>query len=337
MPVRGWMAGLLLVGALSACDEDSDARPSPPPLPSVAAHAIPALPAGWRWESYRDVEVGVPGTWGWTSARRVDQQCRFAAKPRPAVGRPGVKIDLSGCRGPLPQVDPGALVANGGTFVALVPTSEIVIEEGDRKVLIPDAVTQVVIQARPPLREKIAATVHRIPVADHNGCPVHHPLAGDPSWRPAPVDVATLADAEAVRACRYTPLDPEADAGPTVSLYSSLRLRAAEARAALAGVAAAPKDTRPDRPDRCSDGFGPEAIVLQALRGGPVAGEVAGEVVIRYAGCDDHGFDDGVRLRTLTTAAITPFLRQPNVPFSYSRKIAPVLRPAIRAAQRQRD
>ncbi len=328
MRLPALLTGVLVAVALSACSgDDADAEPTPAPLPTVAP--VPALPDGWRWESYRDVEVGVPGSWGYTSARRVDQQCNFAAAPRPGVGRPGVRIDLSGCRGPLPQVDPGALVANGGTFVALLPTSEIVIEEGDRRVVIPDAVTQVVIQARPALREKIAATVHRIPVADHNGCPVHHPIAEDPSWRPAPVGVATLRDVHAVRACRYTPLDPEADAGPTVSLYSSLRLSGATARAALTGIATAPRAGRTDGPDSCSDGFGKEAIVLQALRGDGLAGEV----VIRYAGCADQGFDDGVQMRTLTAEAITPFLRQPNVPFAYSPQIAPVLRPAIRAAR----
>jgi hypothetical protein len=333
---RARVAALVLLCALTACtedDRDPQARPGTPPTPATSPpDQVPTLPEGWRWESYRDVEVGVPGDWGYTNAERVDQQCNLAPRAVPAIGRPGGKIDLSGCRGPLPQVDPGALVANAGTFVALLPTSETVIEEGDRTVLIPDAVTQVVIQAGPGLREKIAATVHRIPTVDHNGCPIHHPIAEDPSWRPTPVDVATLTDIDAVRACRYTPLAPAEDAGPTVSLYSSLRLDGAGARAALAGIAAVPKVSRSNRPDSCSDGFGSETIVLQALRGATLAGEV----VIRYAGCDDHGFDDGVRLRTVTAGAITPFLGQPNVPFSYSRAMAPVLRPAIRAAEASR-
>ena len=36
------------------------------------------------------------------------------------------------------------------------------------------------------------------------------------------------------------------------------------------------------------------------------------EIVLRYAGCDHNGFDDGVAVRSLTAAAVAPFVAGPN-------------------------
>ena len=54
-------------------------RPASPAAPVSLAEPIgpqPALPAGWRWESYGGVQVGVPRFWGWDSAAlRIDAWC----------------------------------------------------------------------------------------------------------------------------------------------------------------------------------------------------------------------------------------------------------------------
>jgi len=335
MRLRGWVAGVVCLGlfaALSACDSSSDADPAPGPVvesPAPTESPIPALPAGWRWESYRDVEVGVPGDWPYSNSGRISQWCADGVSHEPAFGRSGAESAVR-CWDGKGDVDPGSLLTNGGTYVVVVPTSyPDVRQDGDRIIVIPDAVTQVVIQAEPQLRDKIAATVHRITDVDHNGCAVHHQIAEAPAWRPAAVDIAKLTGIDALRACRYTSLRPEADAGPTVSLYSSLRLEGDVARRAVSDVVAAPKGGGPNRPNSCSGGYGDESIVVQALRGSAVLGEF----VIRYSGCDHHGFDDGVTVRALTADAITPFLAPPNSPKGFGREMAPILRPAIKAAQ----
>lgn len=310
MRIRGGTAGLVLVAALAGCTSSDDA---PDARPATATPTGYVLPDGWRWESYRDVEVGVPGTWKYTGSSRVSENCALDPKAKPAVGRPRDTASLVGCIGPTPKVDPGSLVAKAGSFVAFVPGTHAVLEGGDRIVRIPDTVTQVVIQAEPALREQISATVHRLIDADHNGCAVHHPIADDPAWRPAPADVATLTDVDALRACRYTGLDPAPGAGPTLSLFSSLRLEGSVARAVLARIATAPEGSGPNKPGSCADPYGDEWMVLQALRGDTVVGEI----VVRYYGCEHNGFDDGVALRRLTSDAVTPIFAQPNKPTGY--------------------
>ncbi|HVE25234.1 MAG TPA: hypothetical protein VNC22_07520, partial [Sporichthya sp.] len=244
----------------------------------AAASPGPSLPAGWRWESYRDVEVGVPGTWGYAP---------------PLTGR---------------------RMEHGRNYVALMPAGAGPVRSGhQRSVLIPNTISKVVIRAGDPLRAQIAATVHRITEADANGCAVHHPIAEQPTWRPTPVDIATLTGIDALRACRYTTLDPAADAGPTVSLYSSLLLRDDVARGVVAAIAAAPAGTGPNIRPCSSENVG-EWIVVQGLRGSTVVGDV----VVRYAGCRRNGFDDGVTLRKLTpTPEIQQLFARSNRPISY--------------------
>lgn len=328
MSRRAWgagAAGLALV--LPGCTDGGGADPAPPAADTSAA-PVPVLPDGWRWESYRDVEVGVPGDWPYSGSGRISQWCAQGVPHVPAFGRPAAESAVR-CWDGKGDIDPGSLLANGGTYVVVVPAGYEVRPGGDRIMVIPDAVSQVVIQAESTLRDRIAATVHRITEVDHNGCAVHRPIAEHPAWRPSPVNVGTLTGIEALRACRYTSLLPAADAGPTVSLFSSLRIEGDAARRAVAAVAAAPKGGGPDRPSSCTGGYGDEAVVVQVLR----AGAVLGEFVIRYSGCDHHGFDDGVAVRTLTAEAITPFLAPPNSPRGFGREMEPILRPAISAAQ----
>jgi hypothetical protein len=202
----------------------------------------------------------------------------------------------------------------GKNYVALMPADAGPVQAGGhRSVLIPNTISKVVIRAGDALRAQIATTVHRITEADANGCAVHHPIAEHPAWRPAPVDVASLTDIDALRACRYTALDPAADAGPTVSLYSSLLLEGDVGRAVVAAIAAAPKGSGPNI-RLCSSHSVGEWIVAQALRGSTVVGDI----VVRYAGCQRNGFDDGVTLRTLMpTPEIQQLFARSNRPMSY--------------------
>src|SRR5689334_6409256 len=102
-----------LVLMIAACGRPDAGLPETAPSidPSVVQGT---LPAGWRWESYGGVEVGVPGDWGWgNGSQRLYQWCAGARHhvAAPMVGRPGVST-LVGCPGGKP--DPATLIANTG-------------------------------------------------------------------------------------------------------------------------------------------------------------------------------------------------------------------------------
>lgn len=80
------------------------------PVPSVTA-----LPAGWRWESYGGIEVGVPAEFGYDNgSQRLGQWCvgqkRADAGSLPVVGRPRIST-LAGCRESVDVADTGPVVS----------------------------------------------------------------------------------------------------------------------------------------------------------------------------------------------------------------------------------
>lgn len=292
-----------------------------------------ALPSGWRWESYRDVEVGVPAEWGHdNSSQRVHQWCTYSRPPEPAVGRPGV-MTLVGCFGGSGQVPhPSTLVDTLGTFVGFDypergATSERA-TEGDRTTVTVGEV-RVLVQAEPSLRQRIVSTIRRVSTNAH-GCPVADPISNDPGRRPEPaIDVNKLSGVHAVSACKYTLRDGFSDTdltGPT--LMSSLRLEGADARRAIAAVAAAPVGGGPNRPGECmrAVSYGDEAVVLRIM-----SDQGQWQIYLRYSGCDHNGLDDGVNVRALTRDAVAPFLTGANTitnGFSGGDQKAAILYPA---------
>lgn len=279
------------------------------PLGQASAGREPVLPAGWRWESYGGVQVGVPKDWGWgNGTQRISQWCTTdpAERERPVVGRPG-PVTLVACpglgEGPRPQL----LLRNTGTVVALDRSGQPdgVTHEGDGTIVRRDGVAVTVV-APPSLRRQIVETVRTAEVDGH-GCSTRHALSARPDIRPAPSDVAALRAISAVSACRYA-IARNGD-GNDPRLISSLRLGATDAARAVEGIAAAPLGGGPDDPDQClpSSSYGDEILLLRIH-----SGSGASEVVLRYDGCDHHGFDDGVNVRAATPAAVAPFTAGPN-------------------------
>jgi hypothetical protein len=275
----------------------------------------PALPDGWRWESYGGVEVGVPANWGWDNgSQRIGQWCASPqtaeADQIPAVGRPGVSSAV-GC-GAYPskvQPDPETLLTNTGPIVAFdrpeKPTNGVV-KQGDRTTVGLNGV-EVIVQTEPELRKKIVATVHAVTV-DVNGCPSTDPISHDPARRPAPaVDVATLENVSSVAACKYV-LDHDAY-GSDPRLQGSLRLEGAPAAQAIGHIAAGAKGGGPNKPKECTadTSYGDELIVLRVSS---KTGE--SQVYLRYSSCDHNGFDDGKSVRRLDATSVAPFFAGPN-------------------------
>lgn len=274
----------------------------------VQADRRPVLPRAWRWESYGGVEAGVPGGWGWDDAARVGAWCvnPFDARPPAAV-----RLD-----GPIPAIlcnGSGKRVADTGSVVAFghAETASTAVERQDDRTTVRLAGVEVEVQAPRGVREQIAATVHRVPGGvDDYGCPTTDPISFQPALSPEPrADVSALRAVSSVSACRYELDDGFATAQRGPWLVSSLRLDGPAAAAAVRGIARAPVGGGPNLPRNCipEAAYGDDVIVLRVRSAVGVTG-----IVLRYSGCDHHGFDDGVHVHRLTPAAIAPFTAGPN-------------------------
>jgi hypothetical protein len=266
------------------------------------------LPAGWRWESYGGVEVGVPGDWGWgISTQALTQWCIAEAAHKPLVGRPGAATQV-GCSTDDPEPPADTLVANTGPVVGFDRTTEAdgTAHEGDRTTVRLRSV-QVVVQVPADLRRRIVDTIRRSEV-DSNGCPATHVISGKPQWRPGiAAEAGSLPAVSGVSVCKYQV--GASPAGTQPRLLSSARLEGATAAEAIRGVAQAPVGGGPNSPATCSEevSYGDEVMVLRIRSAAAPA-----QLVVRYSGCDHNGFDDGVTVRRLTATAMAPFLTGPN-------------------------
>lgn len=273
------------------------------------------LPLGWRWESYGGIEVGVPDSWGWGTSDTPWCLEKPAGPHTPYVGRPGV-VRMIGCLTTNDGApDPAFSIREAGTFVwfskSMGEAEKQVVVEGDRATRTRAGV-ELRVQAPESLRDAILNTLRTI-AQGTNGCPLTHPISENPAWRPASrTRVKGLTDVTAVTACKFG----------EGFLISSVKLEAGAASNAVAEVVAAPDCGGPDSPHTCvkSSAYGDGVIVLEI-----VAKQGTREVVMRYDGCDHHGFDDGQSVRTLTHDAVKPFLAGPNSLTSYSSDLADIL------------
>lgn len=312
---------VLAVGCGASDMSDSVGVPRAEAAPGSPTQPGAELPTGWRWESFRGVQVGVPADWGYDNgSQRTSQWCveRGGDRSTPVVGRPGPST-LAGCVTQDPGgPDPGTLLANGGTLVAFSEAparGPARVTEGDRTTVVVAGVT-VMVQARQSLRERILDTIHTVEV-DANGCPVDHPISKSPSARPSPaVDVTSLRGVTAVAACKYA-ISANGTEGTSdrPSLLSSLKLTDDAARVVVDAIAAAPPGGGPNAPLSCAAdiSYGDEIMVLMV---DSAQGRV--QLYMRYSGCDHNGFDDGVVERRLTAAAASPLVAGPNLVFGFS-------------------
>jgi hypothetical protein len=324
--VRAFLATLAVVLLSASASQSPVAGEQRVTTELVRADRRPVLPAGWRWESYGGVQVGVPDQWGWGDDARLYAWCVNPEGDRPpVVARPGAPIPAIHCGGPETRT------ANTGWVVAFDhagETGDRVEREGDRTT-VRLAGVEVVVQAPWGLREQIAATIHRVRV-DEFDCPATHPISLRPRLRPSrPVNVAALRTVTTVSACKYELGDPSRAGDPQPWLVSSLRIDGAAAARAIGRIARAPAGGGPDRPGNCvpevAHGEGEDLIVLRVRS---EAGQT--EIMLRYAGCVGNGFDDGTRVRQLTRVAVAPFTAGPNAVPTFPEQLATVLTPPPR-------
>lgn len=277
---------------------------------TASEDSAPVLPDGWRWESFGGVQVGVPGDWDWgVTPSRLSDWCHLEdpEAPQSAVTRPGSYATME-CPGGV--INPGPITNTKDLVVfdwSTSPDREPDVRS-ERTTLQLNGVS-VIVQGPEALREQIVGTVSVVDT-DAHGCPSTHTITTDPAWRPSGPTISALTDVSSVSVCRYAlrPVPPANPNTSTASLISSLRLEGADAQNALAPLEEAPPGSGPNSPEACAEPYGDQAIILRVTSAAGTS-----DVVVRYSGCDHHGFDSGHDVRALTEEALSPFNTAPNL------------------------
>ena len=138
------------------------------------------------------------------------------------------------------------------------------------------------------------------------------PISMDPARRPPdPVDVAQLSGVTTVSACQYELAESRRVVEQNeAALVGSVLLTGADAAAAIRRVVAAPVRRGWNRAT-CSVDYGSNTsgVVLR------IASDQGEHLVYMHyycSLCGQNGFDDGVRLRSLTPRSVEPFLGDAN-------------------------
>jgi hypothetical protein len=260
------------------------------------------LPGGWRWESYANVMVAVPDSWGYAPAPG-GSWCASRSPVRRAG--PGYVDSRSpfggevaiGCGG----TPPVGLTRPHLSF--LETRSELPVPLGwkrDFRTVAGTRVTVTIDDNHEELAERILATAHVVR-RDQNGCTPSSPLQDPLAGRPAPAfDVSTLDDVDSIAVCQYGLGDPRAQLAP--GLIASQLLTGERADAELAALQAASTVGGPNRAHSCgADERGDTGIALLLN-----TGETTHEMYAIYESCSANGIDDGTNVRELTRGNCRP-------------------------------
>lgn len=157
----------------------------PNPVPDESLRPETPLPQGWRAESWRGLELGVPDDWGYGA---LAGWCTTNDSPSPRVERPGPRVD-AGCS---PALAPGVQFRTAGSSAPEVPpglfSEEIEIGGAVALVATPDA----------ELTAQVVGTARAVERLDASGCEVQRAIPRAGKHFPAPeADTATLS------VCRY--------------------------------------------------------------------------------------------------------------------------------------
>ncbi|GAA1531644.1 hypothetical protein [Kribbella lupini] len=287
-------------------------RPEVAPAPSVAQP-----PAGWHWESYANVEVQVPDAWTEINAGHLATCPKEKARMAGWVGRPSM----------LPGIAMGCGVFVGGGVDVGAPANRVPYVLFDfnaapgvtrydagwtKEVRAVGALKVEVFGTDDAVRERVLASARVIEGADSNGCAPTHPVATQPSYRPAGDGLASVGTVESIGICAYNstpyPRVPPLLASAGLTGDQAREVGAALLDAPLPDIAATSEDETGRTPlssthsSRCATSDN-EVLVLQ-VRGD--RGEQ--EVVVRLDSCGPLDTNDGQRIRLLTKASAGPLL-----------------------------
>ena len=281
------------------------------PAPTTASTSRPN--EGWRYVSYRDVELQVPQSWGDdlepSSDWCIDEQT-LPTEPYVAREEPGRVVRSIGCpgEGGFSSGPPTRLWAPHVTLGTSDLEAMPGITERDGWTVVRKQVGSALVSVTvedPQLAEDILATA-TVVTEDFNGCLARDPIQSTTFERPAPpYDLATIDRVDSMSVCKY-PIGELANGGEP-GLISSTRLVGEAAADELAALQSTPIGGGPDDPQNCVDYMiGDEAIVLWLNTGGQ-----RHRVHVYYNWCFHNGFDDGTTMRSLTKDACMPLFTPP--------------------------
>ncbi|MEV6282855.1 hypothetical protein [Kribbella sp. NPDC051770] len=259
--------------------------------------------AEWRWESYGDVQLRVPGSWAqalWTGPADCSEDDWV---PEATVFRPGgmrsTALKLCPAAKPAQQVAPS--VVFGGERVGVVPLAGGWIRE-TRKI---GEQLVTVTAGDDVLRRQIFDSAGVVASVDSYGCA---PRADRRVARPpAQGGLKSVGDVTGVSVCRYSieglPIAPTGSPEDIrfARLQASSRLSGVAADHLVRDLVAAPPGAGPEitDPHRCAPEPRPdpghEFLILRVQ-----GSEHAQDVIYRYDGCHDNGTDDSSVRRQLT-------------------------------------
>lgn len=271
---------------------------------AVGVKAEPTVP-GWRWETYRNVQLQVPAGWAqdlyagvkfcgadWTERKAVVRRpgllARFEQPECPTEARPTRHVAPSVMfAGDRPEV---IRFADGWTKETRQIGGQLV----------------TVTAADDVLRARIFGTAAVVTSVDGYGCDPASPLARDELLRPPDLGgLTSVGEVRSVSVCRYAGGAPIYRADGTsyppkaLGMEASSQLTGVVAERFVRDLVAAPLGTGPTVTSWrvCGADPGGELVILR------IDGSVHDQdVLYRYAGCKHNGTDDGRTLRQATSA-----------------------------------
>lgn len=268
--------------------------------------------AGWRYESYRDVQIEVPVSWGYERGPRSDwcggRDDRHPTEPYSDVFNRFDGVEAVGCMEEAPDPDlhgdgvPKRYWAPHVKFLdpelsAAVPDGTTA-AGGWTRIVKTVGSTRVWVLADAEHLDEAGRIVEsaRVVTVDHSGCPVTSPIQAKAWVRPSePFDVAAVDKVDSIAVCQYAMAEGTAKPG----LLASRLLEGAAADDLLDAIKAAPVGGGPNAPENCLHEPSPNpAEVLRLTWAGST-----GEIYVYNRSCVNNGFDDGTHRRELTRDA----------------------------------
>ena len=321
-PWRTWgaaaAAAVLVAGTVGgvAWWQGDDRREGVPSNQSVDGQ-LPAPDPGWRYESYRDVVLQVPESWGYSAAPKSDWCAILEDGPASYPTEPFVDT-LGGAhyfslailcnpnrdQVPLGMEAPERLWA---THLSFGDPNDSRVRDGEATY---DGWTRIVTTIGHARFTVLADHEHladaqrivdsaQVVTADHHGCDATSPIQDGLFPRPPHAfDLSSIGSVDGIAVCQYDVTGRSGEPG----LIASRLLSVSDANAELGALQGTTIGSGPNDPDSCLPAETRDTAVV--LRLDPL-GE-PNDVYVFYDSCVHNGFDDGTNVRQLTQQNCVP-------------------------------